>query len=90
MTYGLHSIQGALDVLRVECTKYDIAPCRVRPYVKGMLRTRTTFRLLDVPLAARNRALHDLAHETKLSEEVREQLAQVVHGYVGPCVDGTP
>jgi len=54
------------------------------------LRTRTTFRLLDVPLAARNRALHDLAHETKLSEEVREQLAQVVHGCVGPCVNGTP
>jgi hypothetical protein len=54
-----------------------------------MLRTRTSFRLLDVPPAARNGALHDLAHETKLSEEVPEQLAQVVHGYVGPCVDGT-
>ena len=55
-----------------------------------MLRTRTSLRLLEVPLAARNGALHDLAHETKLSEEVREQLAQVVHGCVGPCVNGTP
>ena len=50
-----------------------------------MLRTRTPLRLFDVPLAARNRALHYLAHETTLSEEVREQLVQVVHGYVGPC-----
>ena len=48
-------------------------------------RNRVPLRLFDVPLAARNRALHYLAHETKLSEEVREQLAQVVHGYVGPC-----
>ena len=78
------------DVLRVECTKRDMASCRVRPYLQGMLRTRTSLRLLDVPLAARNGAFHDLVHETKLSEEVREQLAQVAHGYVGPCVDGTP
>ena len=39
----------------------------------------------DVPLAARNRALHYLAHESRLSDDIREQLTQVVHGYVGSC-----
>jgi hypothetical protein len=38
-----------------------------------------------LPLATRNRALHYLADEPKLSDELREHLAQVVHGYVGPC-----
>jgi len=39
----------------------------------------------DVPLAARNRALHYLANESRLSDDIREQLIQVVHGYVGSC-----
>jgi hypothetical protein len=50
-----------------------------------MLRERISLRRFDVPLAARNRALHYIAHESQLSDEVREQLTQVVHGYVGPC-----
>ena len=46
---------------------------------------RACLRTLDVPLPARNRALHYLAHESKLSDEVRRQLTEVVHCYVGPC-----
>jgi hypothetical protein len=38
-----------------------------------------------VSLAARNRALYYLANEPKISDELREQLTQVVHGYVGFC-----
>ena len=50
-----------------------------------MLRERSSLRRFDTPLAARNRALHYLAHESKLSDDIREQLTQVVHGYVGSC-----
>jgi hypothetical protein len=50
-----------------------------------MLRERTSLRRFDVPLAARNRALHYLAHESRLTDDIREQLTQVVHGYVGSC-----
>jgi hypothetical protein len=39
----------------------------------------------DVPLAARNRALHYLANESRLTDELLQQLTEVVHGYVGPC-----
>ena len=40
----------------------------------------------DVPLAARNRALHYLANESRLSDDIREQLTQVpCMAYVGPC-----
>jgi hypothetical protein len=38
-----------------------------------------------VPLPARNRALHYLAHEPRLSDELRRQLNEVVNGYFGPC-----
>jgi hypothetical protein len=51
-----------------------------------MLRSkRARLRSLDVPLAARNRALHHLAHEPRLSDELRRQLAAVIDGYFGPC-----
>ena len=50
-----------------------------------MLRERISLRRFDVPLPARNRALRYLAHESRLSDDIREQLTQVVHGYVGPC-----
>jgi hypothetical protein len=39
----------------------------------------------DVPLAARNQALRYLADESRFSDDIREQLTQVVHGYVGSC-----
>ena len=48
----------------------------------GILRRR--IRALDVPLWARNRALHYLANE-RLSDELRYRLAQVVEGYIGRC-----
>jgi hypothetical protein len=50
-----------------------------------MLRKRISLRRFYVPPPASNRALHYLAHEPRLSDELREQLTQVVHGYVGPC-----
>ena len=46
-----------------------------------MLRKR--IRELDIPLWARNRALHYLAGE------LRHQLTQVVHGYTGRCDEDT-
>jgi hypothetical protein len=51
------------------------------------LRFRQHDRRLRARIApgTRNRALHYLANEPKLSDELREHLAQVVHGYVGPC-----
>jgi hypothetical protein len=42
-------------------------------------------RELDIPLWARNRALHYLADSYKLSDELRHELTQVVHGYTGRC-----
>jgi hypothetical protein len=45
-------------------------------------------RELLVPLWARNRALHCLAGSYKLSDELRHQLTQVVHGYTGLCEEG--
>jgi hypothetical protein len=51
-----------------------------------MLRSkRARLRTLDVPLPARNRALHYLAHEDRLSDDLRRQLTEVVNGYVGRC-----
>jgi hypothetical protein len=50
-----------------------------------MLRQR--IRVLDIPLWARNRALHYLANE-KLSDELRYRLTQVVDGYIGGCDEG--
>ena len=47
-----------------------------------MLRKR--IRELDIPLWARNRALHYLANE-RLSDVLRCRLAQVVEGYTGGC-----
>ena len=47
-----------------------------------MLRKR--IRELDIPLWARNRALHYLANE-RLSDELRYRLPQVVEGYTGGC-----
>jgi hypothetical protein len=41
-------------------------------------------RELDIPLWARNRALHYLAGDYQLSGELRHQLTQVVRGYAGP------
>ena len=38
-----------------------------------------------VPFWARNRALHYLAGSYELSDELRHQLTQVVHGYAGRC-----
>ena len=46
-----------------------------------MLRKR--IRELDIPLWARNRALH-LANERQ-SDELRYRLGQVVEGYTGGC-----
>jgi hypothetical protein len=46
-----------------------------------MLRKR--IRELDIPLWARNRALHYLAQEHTLSDSLRRQLTEVVNGYVG-------
>src|SRR5262245_44909741 len=55
-------------------------------YLRGRLRKRVTFRQLDVPLAARNRALDYLANNRRaLSDELRYQLTQVVEGYIGRC-----
>ena len=51
-----------------------------------MLRKR--IRELDIPLWARNRALHYLAGSYKLSDELRRELTQVVHGYTGRCEEG--
>jgi hypothetical protein len=45
---------------------------------------RKRLRELDVPLWARNRALHYLANE-RLSDALRYQLIQVVDGYIGHC-----
>jgi hypothetical protein len=50
-----------------------------------LLRERGMVHRFDVPLAARNRALHYLANQSRLSDDIREQLTQVVHGYVGSC-----
>ena len=51
-----------------------------------MLRKRARFRSLDVPLAARNRALDYLANRRQqLSDELRYQLTQVVEGCIGRC-----
>ena len=50
-----------------------------------MLRKRARVRTLDVPLPARNRALHYLAGDYKLSADLRHQLTEVVNGYVGRC-----
>ena len=56
------------------------------PILWGMLRSmRTRLRSLDVPLAARNRALHYLAHEDRLSDDLRYQLTELVDGYLGRC-----
>jgi hypothetical protein len=49
---------------------------------------RERIRELDIPLWARNRALHYLAGNYKLSDELRHQLTQVVHGYTGRCEEG--
>ena len=49
-----------------------------------MLRKR--IRELEIPLWARNRALHYLANE-KLSDELRYRLAQCVDGYIGRCAE---
>jgi hypothetical protein len=52
-----------------------------------MLRKRDTFRSLEVPVFARDRALQYLAkkHRHRLSDELRYQLTQVVEGYTGRC-----
>ena len=51
-----------------------------------MLRSkRARFRTLDVPLAARNRALDYLAKNYRLSDDLRYQLTEVVNGYIGRC-----
>ena len=57
------------------------------PILLGMLRSkRGRFRTLDVPLAARNRALDYLANRRHtLSDELRYRLTQVVEGYIGRC-----
>jgi hypothetical protein len=58
----------------------------VSAYCTGMWRSkRARLRTLDVPLPARNRALHYLAHEDRLSDDLRRQLTEVVNGYVGRC-----
>ena len=53
-------------------TGFDSGP--TRPYLLGMLRKR--IRELDIPLWARNRALHYLANE-KLSDDLRHRLTQM-------------
>jgi hypothetical protein len=47
--------------------------------------SRQRIRELDIPLWARNRALHYLAGSYRLSDDIRHQLTQVVHGYTGRC-----
>jgi hypothetical protein len=47
-----------------------------------MLRQR--IRRLDIPLWARNRALHYLVGSYRLSDELRRQLIEVINGYTGP------
>jgi hypothetical protein len=49
--------------------------------------SRNRIRELDIPLWARNRALHYLAGSYRLSDDIRHQLTQVVHGYTGRCDD---
>jgi hypothetical protein len=49
--------------------------------------SRNRIRELDIPLWARNRALHYLAGSYRLSGDIRHQLTQVVHGYTGRCDD---
>ena len=49
--------------------------------------SRQRIRELDIPLWARNRALHYLADSYRLSDDIRHQLTQVVHGYTGRCHD---
>jgi hypothetical protein len=49
--------------------------------------SRQRIRELDIPLWARNRALHYLAGSYRLSDDIRHQLTQVVHGYTGRCDD---
>jgi hypothetical protein len=44
-----------------------------------------SLREIDIPLWARNRALHYLAGNYSLSDELHHQLTQVVHGYIGRC-----
>jgi hypothetical protein len=46
---------------------------------------RARFRTLDVPFAARNPALDYLAKNYRLSDDLRYQLTEVVHGYIGRC-----
>ena len=48
-----------------------------------MLRKR--IRQLDIPLWARNSALHYLTGDYRLSEKLRYRLTQVVQGYIGGC-----
>ena len=50
-----------------------------------MLRKRARLRSLDVPLAARNCALHYLAHPYKLTASCATKLTEVVNGYIGRC-----
>jgi hypothetical protein len=42
-------------------------------------------RAKDIPLWARNRALHYLANHDRLSDTLRYQLTEVMHGYIGAC-----
>ena len=59
---------------------------RLVPILWGMLRSkRARLRSLEVPLPARNRALHYLANGYKLSTDLRHQLTEVVNGYIGRC-----
>ena len=48
-----------------------------------MLRKR--IRRPDIPLWARNSAVHYLLDGYRLSDPLHYQLSQVVHGYVGGC-----
>jgi hypothetical protein len=51
-----------------------------------MLRSkRARLRSLDVPLPARNRALHYLAENYRLTDKLRHQLTEVVNGYISRC-----
>jgi hypothetical protein len=52
-----------------------------------MLRKRVYLRRLNVSLFARNRALDYLAHEHRLSDDLRHQLTEVINGYIGRCDD---
>jgi hypothetical protein len=49
------------------------------------LRKHVPLRRLNVPLSARNRALHYLAHEHRLSDDLRHQLTELVNCYLGRC-----